>query len=376
MNWWWVLIVVVKSLVVFICVVSVVPLLVWFERRGAGWIQNRRGPNLVPVPFLGWKTAGLMQPIADLIKFIFKEDIVPNKANRLYYILAPMILIVTSLLVYAVIPIGPTHHISEIKSVAVPPIIKGVPLTFILAPVNIGVLYIFAIAGLGVYGIVLAGWSSNSKYSLLGGLRAGAQMISYEIPMVLAVVGVILMTGSVELTAIVQSQAGMFHKWYIVPQFFGFIVFLVSIFAETNRLPFDLPEGESEVVAGYHVEYGSMKFMLFYFAEYIAVVTGSMLLVTLYLGGWQMPKIIKIMQFAERVLGGLHLPDIIVSIGITLVPVGFFAAKVTAVMILFVWVRWTLPRFRYDQLMRLGWKVMLPLALINIMVTAFIMMIK
>lgn len=371
MNWWWLLIAAVKALVVFTAVISVVPLLVWFERRGAAWIQNRRGPNLIDIA--GIRTAGLIQPIADAIKFAFKEDIIPNKANRFYYILAPMIMIIMSLLVYAVIPLGPVHPITEIKDVVVPPVIKGVPVTFIVAPVEIGVLFIFAMAGLNVYGVVLAGWSSNSKYSLLGALRGAAQMVSYEVAMALSVVGVLLMSGSVDLTKIVRDQAGLFHHWYVFPQFLGFIVFLTAMFAETNRLPFDLPEGESEIVAGYHTEYGSMKFMLFYFAEYIAIVTSSMLFVTLYLGGWQVPGLARILIIVGGILKALKLPAIVISFGVSLVPAVIFAVKVTMIMVLFVWVRWTLPRFRYDQLMKLGWKVLLPLALINIMITAAVM---
>lgn len=392
MNWWWALIVVVKAVVVFAAVISVVPVLVWFERRGAGWIQNRRGPNLIDVPgikgffaIIGsvlrksppdrldvrrYRSAGLIQPIADAIKFAFKEDIIPNRASRLYYILAPMIMIAASLLVYAVIPFGPTYQITEIEGVLVPPVIHGVPVSFIVAPLDIGILFILAISGLGVYGVVLAGWSSNSKYALIGGLRAGAQLISYEIPMALAIVGVLLMSGSIDLAQVVRGQAGLFYHWNVVPQFIGFVVFVVAMFAETNRAPFDLPEGESEIVAGYHTEYGSMKFMLFYFAEYIAIVTGSMLLVTLYLGGWMFPGITRIMKVVAAIMNAFHFPMILVSFGTSLVPVAIFAVKVTVIMMIFVWVRWTLPRFRYDQLMRLGWKVLLPLALLNIMVTA------
>lgn len=392
MNWWWVLIVVVKAVVVFTAVISAVPILVWFERRGAGWIQNRRGPNLIDVPgpfgmiaiglsilkksppgrleLRRYRSAGLIQPIADAIKFALKEDIIPNRASRLYYIIAPMILITTALLVYAVIPLGPTEPPAGLEGVAIPPQIHGVPVSFIVAPLNIGVLYILAISGLGIYGIVLAGWASNSKYSLLGGLRAGAQLISYEIPMALAIVGVVLMSGTVDLSEVVAKQSGLFHHWYIVPQFIGFLVFTAAMFAETNRLPFDLPEGESEIVAGYHTEYGSMKFMLFYFAEYIAIVTSSMLLVTLYLGGWTFPGIGHVMRIVAVALTAFHFPAMLVSWGVSLAPLVVFAAKVTVIMAIFVWVRWTLPRFRYDQLMRLGWKVLLPLALINIMITA------
>lgn len=380
MNWWWLIIVVVKALLVFVAVISVVPVLVWFERRGAGWIQNRRGPNLIDVNLsflrLGRvRTLGLIQPIADAIKFAFKEDIIPNQANRLYYILAPMIMITMSLLVYAVIPLGPVEEPGVFFNIGyvVPPVIAGQKINFIVSGADIGVLYVLAIAGLGVYGLVLAGWSSNSKYALLGALRGAAQMVSYEIAMAMAIVGVILMSGTVDLVRVVQEQGGFFHKWYIVPQFLGFIIFVVAMFAETNRLPFDLPEGESEIVAGYHTEYGSMKFMLFYFAEYIAIVTSSMLLVTLYLGGWQFPGIFRIMRAAGAILTALHLPAVAVSFGISLIPVVVFAVKVVVIMMIFVWVRWTLPRFRYDQLMRLGWKVMLPLALLNIMITALVL---
>ena len=376
MNIWAALIVAIKATVIMVAVVSVVPVLVWFERRGAGWIQNRRGPNRIML--FGVKSAGLLYPVADAIKFAFKEDIIPADSNKFYYLLAPMIMIVTALLAYAVIPLAPSAPLAGL-SVQLPPMIKDIPVPFMVAPVDVGVLFILAIAGLGVYGIVMAGWASNSNYAMLGGLRSTAQMISYEISMGLSVVGVLMLSGSVDLNRIVVDQTqlifGIVPRWNVIPQILGFVVFITAVYAETNRLPFDLPEGESEVVAGYHVEYGSMKFMLFYFAEYIALVTSSMLIVTLYFGGWSFPGMKTVMNWLAGVVATIGISGNLQSFIVSLVPLTAFFAKTAFFMVLFVWVRWTLPRFRYDQLMRLGWKVMLPLALINIVVTAIFLLV-
>jgi NADH-quinone oxidoreductase subunit H len=293
--------------------------LTWVERKVIGDIQVRFGPSRVG-PF------GLLQPIADGIKLMFKEDVVPANADRVIFILAPALSFVPALIVFAVIPFGPS---------------------FVITDVNVGLLYVFAVASLGVYGSVLAGWASNSKYSLLGGLRSSAQMVSYELGLGLSVLGVVMMTGSLSLVDIVEAQKGtwlgILPRWNIFPQFLGFVIFMISSNAELNRAPFDLPEAETELVAGFHTEYSSMKFALFFMAEYANMIAAAALATTLFLGGWRGPL----------------LP-----------PVIWFLLKVFAFIFLFIWVRATLPRFRYDQLMGFGWKVLLPLALANVMFTA------
>ncbi|MEE8242334.1 MAG: NADH-quinone oxidoreductase subunit NuoH [candidate division NC10 bacterium] len=293
--------------------------LTWLERKVIGDIQVRFGPSRVG-PF------GLLQPIADGIKLMFKEDVVPANADRLIFFLAPALSFVPALIVFAVIPFGPS---------------------FVITDVNVGLLYVFAVASLGVYGSVLAGWASNSKYSLLGGLRSSAQMVSYELGLGLSVLGVVMMTGSLSLVDIVEAQKGtwlgILPRWNIFPQFLGFVIFLISSNAELNRAPFDLPEAETELVAGFHTEYSSMKFALFFMAEYANMIGAAALATTLFLGGWRGPL----------------LP-----------PVIWFLLKVFAFIFLFIWLRATLPRFRYDQLMGFGWKVLLPLALANVMFTA------
>jgi NADH-quinone oxidoreductase subunit H len=327
------LITLLKIIIVFNVVMGVVTLLVWVERRVSAFIQDRVGPNRVG-PF------GLMQPLADAIKFIFKEDLIPGQVSRTVFILAPALSLIPALCTFAVIPFGGTLSLFDVT----------IPL--IITDVNIGVLYIFALSSLGVYGIVLAGWASNNKYSLLGGLRSSAQMISYELSLGLSLVGVILITGSLSLQEMVYAQHGL---WNIIKQPLAFFIFLIAVFAETNRLPFDLPEAETELVAGYHTEYAGMKFAMFFMAEYANMVTASALVVTLFFGGWMIPFV------------STPGPS---SLGLSLLEILAFAVKVGLVLFVFVWVRWTIPRFRYDQLMMLGWKVLLPLALLNIFVTA------
>jgi NADH-quinone oxidoreductase subunit H len=322
-----------KILVVFNAVMAVVTFLVWVERRVSAFIQDRLGPNRVG-PF------GLLQPFADAIKFINKEDLIPGQVDRRVFIIAPALSLIPALLTFAVIPFGGTLSI------------LGWEIPLVITDVNIGILYILALSSLGVYGIVLAGWSSNNKYSLLGGLRSSAQMISYELALGLSVVGVLLLTGSLSLREIVHAQYGL---WNVVRQPLAFFIFLVAVFAETNRLPFDLPEAETELVAGYHTEYAGMKFAMFFMAEYANMVTASALVVTLFFGGWMIP----LLSTPEPSSWWLSLLEILA-----------FGIKVGVLLFLFVWVRWTIPRFRYDQLMMLGWKVLLPLALLNIFVTA------
>ena len=311
---------------------------VYAERRMSAFIQNRYGPNRVG-------PQGLLQPLVDVVKLLMKEDIVPEKANKFIHSLAPTISIIVSLSTIAVIPFGDTITIGD----------RVIKLQ--IADVNVGVLYFLAMTSLGVYGITLSGWSSNSKYSLLGGLRSSAQMISYELSMGLAVIAIILMNGSLELDTIVQSQAGW--KWNLILQPLGFIIFLTSAFAETNRAPFDLPEAEQELVGGYHTEYSSMKFALFFLAEYANVIVSSAMITTLYLGGWQVPY-----------LQDIGLPAMATSI----IQVLAFGLKVVLLVLFFIWVRWTVPRFRYDQLMNMGWRIMLPLGILNLVVTAIVIL--
>jgi NADH-quinone oxidoreductase subunit H len=324
---------------------TVVPVLSWVERRGAALIQDRPGPNRVG-PF------GLLQPAADALKFLFKEDLIPNTPDKALYVLAPAVALFSALTTFAVIPYGATLPVNG----------REIPL--IGADISIGILYVFALTSLSVYGIVLAGWASNNKFSLMGGIRSGAQIISYELAMTTAAAGVILSTASFRLTDIVSSQAaapwfGFLPRWNVIPQFIGFLVFFISGFAETNRVPFDLPEAEAELIAGYHTEYSSsMKFAMFFMAEYINLTVASALTVTLYFGGWSLPGF-----HPHGVLGGL-------------LSMLIFAAKTAFFVWVFVWVRWTLPRFRYDQLMRLGWKTLLPLALLNLLWVAGLIAMK
>ncbi len=323
-----------RVIVPVLAVLGVIPLVVWVERRGAGLIQDRPGPNRVG-PY------GLLQAPVDVLKLFVKEDIIPSGADRFLYVLAPFVAVFSAATTFAVMPYGSTLTIGR----------RTIPL--VGADVSIGVLYIFALSSLSVYGLVLAGWSSNNKFSLMGGIRSGAQIISYELAMTTAAAGVILSAGSFRLTDIVEAQRaapwlGLLPRWNFIPQLLGFVVFFISTFAETNRTPFDLPEADAELVAGYHTEYSAMKFGMFYMAEYANVIVSSALTVTLFFGGWSLPG------FHPQGLAGAILSILI------------FSAKTAFFVWVFIWVRWTLPRFRYDQLMRLGWKVLLPLALANL----------
>jgi NADH-quinone oxidoreductase subunit H len=328
----------IKIIIVFSLLMVLIALWTLVERRVCGFIQNRLGPNRV-----GY--FGILQPAADGLKNIFKEETLPPFANRTVFLLAPLLSFIPAMLTFAVIPMA-----------APLPTPWGLVETQI-ANLPVGFLFILAISSLGVYGIALAGWASNNKYALLGGLRAAAQMISYEIAMGMSLVAVLVVAGNITMNEIVaQQQAGRF-AWYIVPLFIAFFLFLVSAFAETNRLPFDLPEAESELVAGYHTEYSAMKFSMFYIAEYSNMVTASALITTLFLGGWDIPFTVWDNQ-------GPYTPAKFVA------TLAAFWAKTLFFLFLYIWVRWTLPRFRFDQLMDLGWKVMLPAALIYVMVIA------
>ena len=331
-----ILIILIKIVVVIVVLLTMVAYSVYAERRVSALIQDRFGPNRVG-------PQGLLQPIADIFKLALKEDIVPDKATKSVHTLAPMISLFVALTTIAVVPFGNTI------------ILFGKEISLRIADVNVGILYILALTSLGVYGITLSGWSSNNKYSLFGGLRSSAQMISYELSMGLSVIGVILITGSLSLQDIVMHQYGW--RWNIILQPIGFITFLVAAFAETNRAPFDLPEAEPELVGGYHTEYSSMKFAMFFLAEYANVIVSSAVITTLFLGGWQFPYL--------QMFG---LSPLLTSI----LQVLTFFIKVVFMIFFFIWVRWSIPRFRYDQLMNLGWKVMLPLALLNIVGTAVV----
>ena len=324
----------VKVLVVFSATMLTVLMMVYAERRVSAFMQGRLGPNRVG-------PQGLLQPIADGIKFLMKEDIIPAGVNKPIYLLAPAMLLIPALMTFAVIPFGATITLLG----------REVPLQ--VADLNVGILYILALTSIGVYGLVLAGWASNSKYSLIGGLRSSAQLISYELAMGLSVVSVILLAGSLKLNVIVEDQQGYLLSWNVFKQPVAFLIFLVAVYAETNRLPFDLTEAEQELVGGYHTEYSSMKFAMFFTAEYANMVTAAALTVTLFFGGWDVPLL------NETSMGALGAILSVLS----------FVLKTAFFLFLFIWVRWTFPRFRYDQLMKLGWKVMLPLALINIFVT-------
>lgn len=329
----------IRIVIVLVLMLLTAAYLVYFERKISAWAQNRIGPNRV-----GWH--GALQSFADVFKLLFKEDIVPEVANKKIHTIAPMIALFVAFTTYAVIPIGPAITIA------------GYQIPLVIADVNIGILYVLALTSLGVYAITLAGWSSGSKYSLLGGIRSSAQMISYEISMGFSVGGVILLAESLRPMAIVESQSGWMWNAFIQP--LGFITFLVSAFAETNRLPFDLPEAEPELVGGYHTEYSSMKFAAFFLAEYANMLIASTLIVTLYLGGWQIP----------------YIETFGLSSGLVIaLQVLAFLLKVALLLFFFIWVRWSIPRFRYDQLMSLGWKVMFPLSLLNIVWVAVLIMI-
>jgi len=322
---------------VFLGLMLIVAYTVLLERRVAAWIQDRVGPNRVG-PF------GLLQPFADFIKLIAKEDLLPAYAHKVYYVLAPALVMIPSLLVIGVIPWG--SYLGQVKCV--------------IADIDAGLLFVFAITSLAVYGIVLAGWSSNSKYPFLGGIRSSAQMISYEVCLGLSLVSIVMQTGTLNLGRIAEYQAE--HGWLLLYQPLAFFVFVVSAFAETNRLPFDFPEAEQELAGGYNIEYSSMKFALFFMGEYANMTIASALAATLFLGGWSLP------------IPPLDAPARTPVVGIA--HIGIFLAKVVAFLFFFIWVRWTLPRFRYDQLMRIGWNVMLPLALINIFATGLVLLWK
>jgi NADH-quinone oxidoreductase subunit H len=342
MAWLDIVILAVKCLVLALAATTMFAYFTLFERRTLARLQNRVGPNRAG-------PGGFLQPLADAVKLFFKEDVVPAMADRWVYLISPAFAVIPALIIWVVLPLGfwPDGQGGNLLQ---------------LASIDVGVLYLLAVTSLGVYGIAIAGWASNNKYSMLGGVRASAQVISYELALGLAVLGVVMQAGSFRLEEIVAGQQGM---WYIVPQFLAFVIFLIASTAEVVRAPFDLVEAEQELVGGYNTEYGSMKFALFFMSEYIKLVAMNAIAVTLFLGGWLFPGLLTLRDglvpmigepLANFVLGALSL--------------GAFLLKVAALSFLSVWVRATVPRIRYDQLMNLGWKVLLPMALVNVAVTA------
>jgi NADH-quinone oxidoreductase subunit H len=334
---------IIKIVIALLVLLTGVAYTVWLERKLVGRIQNRWGPTRVG-PF------GLLQPLADGAKFLFKEDITPPHVYKPLYIAAPMIAMVFAVSSMAVIPIGGWVTVGGVKT----------PLQ--ITDLNIGLLVILGITSIGIYGIALAGWASNSKYSLLGGLRATAQMVSYEVALGLSLVGVLILSGTFSLRGIVDAQAGTWWGWlpkwnFFQGQFVAFFIYLMAAFAETNRVPFDLPEAETELVAGYHTEYSAMKFAMFFMAEYANMFTVACLASLLFLGGWHGP-----------LFGPIWLQEVL--------PVFWFALRVFAFIFLYIWIRGTLPRFRYDQLMKFGWKVLLPLAVANLVITGLVVALR
>jgi len=319
-------------MITFTVVMLVVAYTVLAERRILGFIQGRLGPNRV-----GY--GGALQPFADLLKFILKEDIVPDKSTRFVYFLAPVIVTTTAMMTMIVYPFGPEVNLPFLG-----------PIKLVVARFDVALLYVLGITSIGVYGIALAGWSSNNKYSLMGGLRSSAQMISYELALGMALIGVVLQSGTLDLYSIVEQQYGVqglgWNIFWVQP--LGFVIYMIAAIAETNRVPFDLPEAETELVAGFHTEYSAMKFALFFLAEYINMFTVSMLATTLFLGGWNGPFVKQLPWLG----------------------VFYFLGKVIGFLFFYIWLRGTLPRFRFDQLMNFGWKFLMPLALFNIFLTA------
>lgn len=410
-----------KILFMFALIMGFVPVLIWAERKGSAFIQDRTGPNRAGV--LGIRLAGLVHPIADVLKLVFKEDVKPAQRHRVLYAFAPMLVMVVAMSTYAVIPFGDYLEVGGRK----------IPL--VVANLEVGMLYVLAISSLATYGVALGGWASNSKYTFLGSMRATASMISYEISMGMALMGLFLVFGSLRLTDIAAGQGdlifGFLPKWGVVVQPLGFLLFITALYAENNRTPFDLNERDSEIVAGYHTEYSSLKFALFFMAEYAHMVVGAALVAVLYFGGYQIPwlprpvleqhagvaltatliggalfALIAAALYFRRAarergkfndardrepgfLGGVCVAAALAmlaallwrpwtlagagaSIYVTFAQTGFFVAKVAFFAWLYIWVRWTVPSFRYDQLMRLGWQIMLPAALANLVVTALV----
>lgn len=341
-----------KVLLVFMVILTAVAYYGLAERRFSAFMQDRLGPNRCG-------PQGLIQPLADGIKFFFKEDVIPNHVDKTLYILAPVLTVVPAFVTFAVVPFG-----TSVK-------VLGNDMQLQIADFNIGILYILGIVSLGVYGVAIGGWASRNKYSLMGGLRASAQMISYELAMGLSIIGVLMVYETLSLRGMVEAQnayiswAPFIPKWGFIVQPLGCIIFIIAAFAETNRVPFDVPEAEAEIVAGYHLEYSSMKFALFMMGEYSNMVTSAAVMTTLFFGGYLFPCV----WVNNWIMSQHGAVAALMFIGIFTVKAGFFA-------FLFIWVRWTLPRFRYDRVMQIGWRVLLPLALLNIVLTGLYYLIK
>ncbi len=390
--------------VMFGMAASLAGLLTWVERKMSALIQDRIGPNRANIRFIrNWRVFGLIHPLADVVKILFKEDFVPKGAYRILHTIAPMISLAAPIVVFSVIPFAGPLHITwkDIPAESIPLIGRFFPgdalhlanytVGFQVADLNVGIIFVFAITSLSIYGALLGGWSSNNKFSFLGAMRAASQMISYEVALSLSVIGIIMMYGAVSLTEIVTRQGdlwlGIIPKWGVVTQPLAFFLFLACGVAEIKRVPFDLPEGESELIAGYFVEYSSAKFMMFFFGEFIEVVLLGAMITTLFLGGWQVPflsaggisipllhidLVFANLQWVQENPLGIHLFRIAVS-GIQF---GAFSIKLIVCIWFLQQARWTLPRFRYDQIMKMGWKMVLPLAMVNILITGVIILFE
>jgi len=388
----------VKAAAVAGVVLVLVPGSVTAERKISAWIQDRLGPNRVGIPFTNIRIFGLGQALADAAKFLLKEQFVPASVNKFYFNLAPILAMVPALVTVAVIPFSPGFDLRPVAGWIAPHFhldastVEAFQISGVIANLDIGLLFVFAVISLSVYGIVLAGWASNSKYPFLGGIRSSAQIISYEIAMGASVVPVFLVTGNLNLGKIVDYQ--IHHGWLAFPSLsggiggillgvclmFSFLVFLIASFAETNRLPFDLPEAETELVGGYHTEYSGMRFALFFLGEYAAMVSASAIMVTIFLGGWSLPLPWFDGQPMPQAVFGLALPSWLAGQAMPwwfgFLSIGVFLGKILFFIALFIVIRWTLPRFKYDQLMSLGWKVFIPLAFLNIFIVAALVLLR
>lgn len=357
MNWLDILILVVQGFIIALAVTTAFAYLTLFERRLLARFQNRVGPNRAG-------PGGFLQPVADAVKLFFKEDIIPTAADRAVYLLAPAVAVIPAIIIWAVIPFGCLNLNWDYRACFADPQSSGVRNVLQIAEINVGVLYLLAVTSIGVYGITLAGWASNNKYSMLGGIRSSAQLISYELALGCAVLGVVMTFGSLSTAEIVYRQGGL---WGIVPQFLGFVLFMIASTAEVVRAPFDLVEAEQELVGGYNTEYGSMKFALFFMTEYIKLIAVSAIAVTFFFGGWRFPGLETLGRGMEQLAG-----PVVASLVVGLVSLGSFLLKVVGFLFVSVWIRASWPRLRYDRLMALGWKWLLPLGLINIAYTAVV----
>lgn len=362
-SWLWLLLeVLVKILLVLVPLLAAAAVLTWDERKQSALMQDRIGPNRANIgPFTLW---GLIHPIADTLKMFFKEDIVPDRADKFLHALAPVLALSPSLIIYCVIPFGPTTWIPGLDR----------QISLQVADIDAGLLFIFAISSLAVFGVALAGWSSNNKFSLLGALRASAQMFSYEIVLGLAVIGVIMIFGSVRMSELVARQAeplwGWLPSWGVFVQPVGFVLFMVAALAELKRAPFDIPEGESEIVAGFWTEYSGMRWGMFYVGEFVEVSVLSGVLVALFFGGYLIPGVDPAWAVTGHALGGWNVAGWVWGLAMTIA----FGVKIVIGDIVLQQIRWTFPRFRYDQVMTVGWKMLLPVALLNILITGVVLM--